>query len=222
MMNHSFLRRIQPWLFPAVALVFLAGCQGAYYKTMEKFGVHKREILADRVQAARDVQAETKEQFRSALDRFKSVARFEGGRLEEKYEELNAEFERCRDKAEEVSKRVDAVEDVSEALFTEWREEIKQFSSAKLRRSSQKQLDQTRKHYVQLIGAMKRAEKKIQPVLTAFSDQVLFLKHNLNARAIASLKEEVVSVEADVTVLIRDMETSIAQADSFIRSLSGD
>jgi Protein of unknown function (DUF2959) len=221
MTNRPFWQRTRPWLLPAVMAVLLTGCQGAYYKTMEKLGVHKREILVDRVQAARDVQAETKEQFRTALDRFKSVTRFEGGDLEEKYGELNTEFERCRDQAEAVRSRIEAVEGVSEALFTEWRQEIKQYASTKLRRASQQKLDKTRQHYAQLIGAMKRAEKKIKPVLAAFSDQVLFLKHNLNARAVASLKEEVVSVEADVTALIRDMETSIATADSFIRSMAG-
>ena len=221
MTHRPVSKQTRAWLLAAVMAVILAGCQSAYYKTMEKLGVHKREILVDRVQAARDVQAETKEQFRSALDRFKSVTLFKGGDLEEKYEELNGEFEQCRDNAEAVRSRIQAVEDVSEALFSEWVEEIKQYSSAKLRRASQKKLDKTRKHYAQLISAMKRAEKKIKPVLAAFSDQVLFLKHNLNAQAIASLKEEVVSVEADVTALIRDMETSIAKADSFIRSMAG-
>ena len=220
-MNRALFKRVRLFLLAAFSVMAMAGCQGAYYKTMEKLGVHKREILVDRIEAARDVQTETKEQFRSALERFKSVARFDGGELEEKYEELNAEYQRCSDKADEVRSRIDAVEDVSEALFDEWREEIGQYSSAKLRRASQQKLDKTKKQYAQLIGVMKRAEKKIEPVLTAFSDQVLFLKHNLNAQAIASLKEEVVSVEADVAVLIRDMEASIAKADSFIATMTG-
>ena len=203
-------------------MLFLAGCQTAYYKTMEKLGVHKREIMVDRVEKARDSQEETKEQFRSALEKFSSVLDFKGGSLEEKYNELNEEYDKSEEKAADVKARISAVEDVSEALFAEWDEELEQYSSQSLRRNSEKKLRQTRKQYNQLISAMKRAEKKIAPVLTAFRDQVLFLKHNLNAQAIASLQSELVSVEANVASLIKEMEASIAEADVFIKSMPKD
>ena len=67
---------------------------------------------------------------------------------------------------------------------------------------------------------MKRAESKIEPVLSAFRDQVLFLKHNLNAQAIASLQNELTSVEADIASLIKEMEASIAEADVFIKTMT--
>ncbi|MEC7380561.1 MAG: DUF2959 family protein, partial [Pseudomonadota bacterium] len=61
-----------------------------------------------------------------------------------------------------------------------------------------------------------------QPVLNTFQDQVLFLKHNLNAQAIASLRNEFASIENDIASLIRDMEASIAKADAFISELATD
>ena len=198
----------------------LLGCQTAYYSTMEKFGVHKRDILVDRVEEARDAQEGAKEQFKSALERFSSVLGFKGGDLQEKYDQLNAEFERSESRAEEVSERIAAVEDVSEALFDEWEDELEQYTNASLRRSSQRQLTDTKRQYAQLIAAMERAEEKIKPVLNAFRDQVLYLKHNLNARAIASLKGELASVESNVAALIRDMERSIREADRFIQSMN--
>lgn len=67
---------------------------------------------------------------------------------------------------------------------------------------------------------MERAESRIQPVLTAMNDQVLFLKHNLNAQAVASLQNELVTVETDVATLIREMETAIAEADTFISAMA--
>lgn len=54
----------------------------------------------------------------------------------------------------------------------------------------------------------------------AFYDQVLFLKHNLNARAIASLKGNVASIESDIAVLIREMEASIREANRFIDAMN--
>ena len=52
-------------------LMFSMGCQSAYYAGMEKLGYDKREILADRVENARESQQDAKEQFASALERYK-------------------------------------------------------------------------------------------------------------------------------------------------------
>ena len=203
-----------------VCLLGLIGCQGVYYKTMEAFGRHKRDLLVDRVQDARDAQQDAKQQFQSALEKFSAVVDFSGGQLEEKYNQLNSELEESESKAKAVRKRTGSVEDVAEALFDEWESELGQYTNEKLRRSSEQKLDQTRQRYAQLIGAMKRAEAKIDPVLSAFRDQVLFLKHNLNAQAIASLHEELASVETDIGSLIREMEASIAEADAFISAMA--
>ena len=206
---------------PLIFFVFLTlcGCSGAYYGAMEKIGVHKRDILVDRVSAARDSQQQTKTQFLSALEHFKSVINFQGGDLEEKYLELKKELARSEDQADEVRDRVAAVEDVADALFAEWDQELDQYSSASLRQTSAQQLKETQDHYFQLIGAMKKAEAKIDPVLDPLRDQVLFLKHNLNARAIASLQGELSRIEGDVSRLIKDMDRATQEADQFIQTL---
>ncbi len=56
------------------------------------------------------------------------------------------------------------------------------------------------------------------PVLIKLKDYVLYLKHNLNAKAIGSLSGEMVSIEKDVEKLIRDMNVSIKEAESFINN----
>ncbi len=206
-------------LFLVLCLFTLTGCQSAYYKTMEKFGYHKRDLLVDRVEDARDAQQDAKEQFQSALEKFTVVMNFSGGQLEEKYKDLKAEFESSESKAKAVRKRVAEVEDVAEALFDEWESELSQYTNDNLRRASERKLEQTNRRYTQLIDAMKRAEAKIEPVLSAFRDQVLFLKHNLNAQAIASLHDELASVEADIGSLIKEMEASISEADEFIKAM---
>ena len=203
----------------ALIILFTGGCQKAYYDTMEKFGVHKRDIMVDRVEEARDSQEEAKEQFQSALDQFTTVLNFKGGKLEDKYKTLQAEYDKSEAKADDVKKRIDAVEDVSEALFDEWDDELDQYSNASLRRDSERKMVQTRRQYDQLIKSMRKAEAKIDPVLRAFRDQVLYLKHNLNAQAIASLQSELVGVESDIAELIKEMEKSIGEANSFIKTM---
>ena len=202
-----------------VMVACLPACSSMYYGAMEKIGIHKRDILVDRVKAARDSQQEAKQEFLTAMEQYKSVVGFDGGDLERAYNRFNATLQKCETKANEVRSRIKAVEDVSQALFKEWRAEIKQYSNETLRRSSQRQYEATQKKYTQLIAAMKQAEAKLEPALVPLRDQVLFMKHNLNALAIAGLKNEVVAVQANVDTLVRTIEVSIAQADEFIASL---
>ncbi len=186
---------------------------------MEKIGIAKRDILVDRVDATRKAQTEAKEQFASALERFQAVTKTDGGSLQRKYDALNRELQRSEDRAKEVRERIAAVDDVADALFREWKGELNQYSNASLRRESQHQLDATRERYDELLRLMRRAAERMDPVLATFRDQVLFLKHNLNAQAIASLDTTTRTLEADIARLIADMEASIREADAFIKEL---
>ena len=210
-----FLQRI----LVSFLLMGLTACSSLYYSGLEKIGIPKREVMVHRVEKARDTQEETKEQFKSALEQFTAATNFKGGDLEATYKKLNGEYEASVEKAHEVRKRISDIEDVSEALFSEWEDEITQYSSASLKRSSQQKLSATRRHYQQLISAMKDAEAKIEPVLIVFKDQVMFLKHNLNAQAIASLKGELGAIKSDVSSLIGAMEKSINEANAFIKTM---
>ncbi|MCQ4280202.1 DUF2959 domain-containing protein [Pseudomonas stutzeri] len=207
------------FLLLAFALLTLAGCQSAYYSAMEKVGLHKRDILVDRVEDARDSQQDAKEQFKDALERYRSVVQVDGGELEERYEALNSEFEASENSAREVRDRINAVEDVAEALFKEWKQELDEYSNASLRATSQRNLERTQKDYRVLLQRMKAAEKRIDPVLDVLRDQVLFLKHNLNARAIGALKGEYRTLEGNVDQLLAEMQRAIDEADVFIRQL---
>jgi len=199
----------------------LEGCASAGIAMREQMGIPKREQLVDRVGDARDAQTEAKQQFASALEEFMAVTGAQGGDLEAKYKSLNREFERSKDRADDVRSRITSVETVAEKLFSEWRVEMEQYGSATLRSKSERRYDATRREYDALIQKMKAASAKMDPVLTAFNDQVLFLKHNLNARAIASLQDSASEIQGDVARLVQEMEASIAEANAFIDSIQG-
>jgi hypothetical protein len=206
----------------AVFALFLAGCSTPYYAAMEKFGYAKRDLLVERVIDTRKAQAEAKDQFASALTKFMEISKFEGGALQQKYEELDREYKRSEDRAKSVRSRIDDVENVAEALFREWRQELSQYSNPSLRAESQRQLDATRVRYDELMVIMRRAAARMDPVLATFRDQVLFLKHNLNARALASLENTNRALQADIERLIADMNVSIREAEVFIRNLQAE
>ena len=66
------------------------------------------------------------------------------------------------------------------------------------------------------MSSMRNAERTIDPVLASLKDNVLYLKHNLNARAIASLKGELSTVNEDVNALIEAMQAAINESSAFI------
>ena len=211
---------MRPLLLAVLAVAPLLGsCATAYYQALETVGIEKRDILADRVEDARESQTDAKEQFESALDRYRSVVNVDGGDLEDIYDRLNGELERSQARAQAVEERVGAVESVAEDLFDEWEAEIGEYSDAQLRRRSQQLLTATRTDYRRLMAAMQRAEAAMDPVLTLFNDQVLFLRHNLNARAIGSLEAELDDIERATANLVDEMERSIAEASRFIEAL---
>ncbi|NMC62154.1 MAG: DUF2959 domain-containing protein [SAR324 cluster bacterium] len=203
-------------IFTALFCILLTGCSSAYYSALEKVGVHKRDLLVKRVEAARESQAKASTQFQTALEQFRSVVSVPGGKLEEKYNKLKTELDRSETKAKEVRDRITAIENVSEALFDEWKAELEQYENENLRRLSAEQLERSKDRYGNMIKAMKKAEGKIEPVLKPFRDNVLFLKHNLNAKAIGSLDSEVSKISDNVEVLIRNLEVAMSEADEFI------
>ncbi len=206
-------------LINLLILLLLTGCSSMYYSSLEKIGIPKRDVMVHRVEKARDTQEETKQQFQTALERFTSLTQFQGGELEQVYQQLNADYEASQDQAEAVRKRIADIEDVSAALFEEWRDEIEQYQNQKFKRDSQSKLTATEQRYQKLITAMKAAEAKLDPILLVFKDHVLFLKHNLNAQAIASLRGELASIETDVSRLVQAMQKSIDEANAFITTM---
>ncbi|EOX4101627.1 DUF2959 domain-containing protein [Vibrio alginolyticus] len=210
-----------PYLLAIVLSIFtLTGCQSAYYSAMEQVGYHKRDIMVDRVEDAKESQQDAQEEFTSALEALSAITNFDGGELENVYNNINDKYEDSEKAAQDVRDRIAAIEDVSGALFDEWQDELELYSSAKLRRSSEQKLRETKTSYKTMLSAMKRAEKKMTPVLDTLRDNTLYLKHNLNASAIGSLQGEFSSLEKDIQFAIKQMNEAIAESDKFLQKLN--
>ncbi|WP_417552174.1 DUF2959 domain-containing protein [Marinomonas fungiae] len=203
----------------ALLLISLAGCQTAYYGAMEKIGLDKRDILVDRVENVRDSQKDSQEEFQDAYQRLVMLTDFEGGDLEDVYDDLNDDYESSKSAAERVSKRIDDVEQVAEDLFDEWEEELDQYSNAKMRRVSEAKLNDTKRQFNQMLRSMHQAEAKMAPVLATLNDNVLYLKHNLNAAAVSAIKGEFANLKTDISGLIKDMSKAIDESNAFIATL---
>jgi Skp family chaperone for outer membrane proteins len=207
------------FILTLMMLTALTACQSAYYAAWEKVGVEKRDILVDRVEDAKGSQEDAQQQFSSALEQFSKIINFDGGELQDRYESLKDQYEASDRSAQEVSSRIEKVKSVGEALFDEWEDELEKYSSETLRRNSANKLKDTQRRYNSLLKAMHKAESKMAPVLAALQDNVLYLKHNLNASAIGALQSEFSTVKNDINQLISEMNKAIAQSTAFISSM---
>jgi len=206
---------------PILAMTLsLSGCQSAYYSAMESVGLHKRDILVDRVEETKESQEESQEEFQSALERLTTLIDFEGGELQDTYNQLNDDYESSLQAANDVTNNINKVEDVAEALFEEWADELEQYKSASLKRESSKKLNTTQRQFDQLLRSMRSAESKMEPVLSSLRDNVLYLKHNLNAQAVSAIKGEFTNLKRDIKVLMDDMNKSIADSNKFIEQMN--
>ena len=124
----------------------LSACDTAYIAAMDKIGYAKRDILSSRVKSARDAQEDVKTDIQNALEQFGKVVAYQGGDLEATYKTLDGALQRSEDSAEIVRKRIRDVESVADALFSEWANELEQYTSADLRRRSEARPNQKSLH----------------------------------------------------------------------------
>ncbi len=202
-------------------LAAVSGCASVQYSALEKVGIHKRDILVDRVEDARDAQSETREQLVSAYDELSGLIGHDGGELEEKYKRLSKEVERARDATQDLDDHLSSIDRVSEDLFEDWESELDLYSSAALRTDQEKKLALARRQFTKMRGRMQTARSRVDPVMAVLEDNVLFLKHSLNAQALAALRGQATTLEGRVDALIRDMQVAIEEADAFIARMRG-
>ena len=183
---------------------------------LEGAGVHKLDILVDRIEKTSEVQEKTKEDFKDAYQELAELVDVDDQGLESKYKKLSNAVEASEDRTDELKARIVAVKDVADDLFKEWKDELNQYTSDNLRKVSEANLKTTRRRFAVIYQQMEASFVKVIPVLQVLQDNTLYLKHNLNARAISGISNEVLAVEDKVAELISQMEASISESQQFI------
>jgi len=209
-------------VFTICLALTLSACgtvQKAQYSALEKVGIHKRDILVDRIEKTSETQEETKKQFQSAYQELASLINIDDGGLEKKYKRMAKAVKASENQAEELNDRIKSVNEVANALFSEWQQELNEYQSASLRRTSEANLNSTKQRYAIIYKKMQTSQQRVEPVLKVLQDNTLYLKHNLNARAVSSLSNEVLLIEDKVAVLIQQMEASINESKNFINAM---
>jgi len=203
-----------------VVTLLLVGCESAYYKAMRTLGKEKRDILVQRIKDAKNDQDQTRQKLQTTMESFQALTGFQGGSLEKSYQRLNSDYESASSQAAKLHDKIQSIDQVSNDLFKEWQGEISAMDNGKLKSQDTIMLRNAKTRQATYMRAMRRTEDQITPVLKAFHDQVLFLKHNLNARAIGSLKSTSAGLQSDVAGLVQSIDASSQEADKLISSLA--
>ncbi len=201
-------------------VLFMSSCQTtSYYKTKGLFGAEKRELLVDSVEGVRNSLQETVDVFQIATAGLNVVINVKDKKMEERYEHLKNDYENCKSESDDVRPRIDTMETMSGDFFDEWMEEMQLYTNESFRNASRDKYNKTRKRYTKLVQSFRDVEGKLEPTLNGFRDQVLFLKHNINAQSVTSLEDELVTVEAEIEALIRELQVAIKDTDVFLSSM---
>jgi Protein of unknown function (DUF2959) len=200
--------------------LLLSGCHSTYYKAMSTLGKEKRDILVSRIKDAKKDQDQTKQKLQTTMESFQALTGFNGGSLEKSYKRLNSDYESAASQADKLHDKIQSIDQVSNDLFKEWQGEINAMDNGKLKSQDTVMLRNAKTRQATYMRAMHRTEDQITPVLKTFHDQVLFLKHNLNARAIGSLKNTSAGLQNDVAGLVQSIDASSQEADKLIASLA--
>jgi len=183
---------------------------------METIGIPKRTLLVRRVATARESQVAAKDQLGSALEQFRTIVSYDGAGLESKYNELQSTLTGIETSSANVKDHINGVETVALAVFRQWEDELEMYKGISVRRVSEQALRETRRQYDEVLIAMRRADSKMEPVVVAMRDNVLFLKHNLNSRSIRALNPEIQVMNALVGAAVKDFDIAIVSADKFV------
>lgn len=220
-MNQRISNSPTPILLVAalVATAVTAGCSSAYYSAWEMLGQEKRDLLRSNVESVKQEQQAAADDFEDALERLRSLYDIDGDKLEKTYDKLKDDAEDAENRAQDIRDRIDKIDSIANDLFKEWDQEIGEISNAGYRQKSRAKLNETKYKYNALAASLEKSEASMDPVLTHLNDNVLFLKHNLNAAAIGGLAADMEGIETDIEQLIADMRASISEADSFLKTL---
>ncbi len=200
--------------------LFTTSCEPRSYRIWEFLGWEKREILSSEVENVGENQKEIKEDFQSIYERIKTEYDYERDEIDDLYDQLKSDYEKAKNKADRIKASSKKIRQIAKALFAEWEEEAMAISNKNYRKDSLVKLRQAQARFKHLSASLHRSESQLDRVLVQLNDQVLYLKHNLNAKSLALFESEIKLVKNEIDELIKAIEKTIQYSQTFKHTLS--
>ncbi|MEM7376918.1 MAG: DUF2959 family protein [Pseudomonadota bacterium] len=213
-------RASRTWVAALMVLGVLTGCATTYYSVWETLGYQKRDILKTRVERARDSQQQAFERFEAVAQASAPLASASDGAVDtaRQLQSLRVAYRNAARTASTVRTHIDQVDDVSQALFVEWEEELINTASSTQRSNDHQELADTRQAYNGLMGAMRGAEAGITPVLNTVEDSMRGLE-DVDGALTSTQVSGFLSLQGDLERLTAELRRSIDAATRFAERL---
>ncbi len=134
------------------------------------------------------------------------------------YEQLVDVVENSEDQAEDLRKSIEKMQAEAVPVFDQWTKDLEAYSNPEMRQRSQARLSAARERYDAVVAAVEPVLVEYEAINQSFRDHVLFLKHDMNPAALATIQDDVRRIAKDATSLDSRFNGGRAAATAYIES----
>jgi len=175
-----------------------------------------QQALVDSVRSAAVETEESQEDYGSALNLFQRLTAPQAVEIETLNEDFDEALEECQQRADDLAERLESVRTEADTLFQSWTQDLEHFSGDALRKKSEAMMVETQARAQRVITSLESVRASMTPVLLKLQDYSLFFRHNLNARAIATLEDTYKGFDSEFTALNQELEQARAEMATFL------
>ena len=183
-------------------------------------GVKRIEQLIKRSTAAVKAVDDTKLQIQKTMDAYNLVVAPETMNRKSAYSKLQKEMDATKKKQAAIAARTGEARAEADTLFKSWQSSTSTISDAGLRAKSEQRLAATQARVDEIQTDNAHADELYATFMKALEDRVTYLGHDLNASAVASLKDESATLNTQATDLYAAIEKATTAANAAIGALS--
>ena len=202
-------------------LVWMLGlfCWGAVAAAADD-GHKRTDELIERIDETVKEMREGRKRVAKTLAAYNEVFSREEKRRRSAYKDLVKSLDKQEERSKKLRERFKELEKTAEKYFKEWSKSLKEIKKGELRDRSATRLDETRKRYLELIGAGEEAQNGFRPVVEGLEDQVVYLGHDLNQTSVESLETDRAKINDVARGLMARIDSFAAAADAYVASLN--
>jgi len=182
-------------------------------------GVKQAENLVKKTEASAKAITEAREQIKTTLDGYNALIEGNVEDTKKAYGNLQKEMDRSDDRAEDVGKRIDEMNVEADKYFADWTRSLDGISSPDLRARSEERMKDARSRYDQILATTGKAGDMFASFIQNLRDQVTYLGHDLNPRALASLEGDATKLNTAAESFFGKIDSAIDEATSYAASL---
>jgi hypothetical protein len=134
------------------------------------------------------------------------------------HKELENTLDDSDDQAKALRKSIDKMRAAAEPVFEQWTKDLEAYSNPEMRARSQQRLAAARERYDSVVAAVEPVLVEYETVNQTLHDHLLFLSHDMNPAAVATIQDDVRSVAKQAAGLDGSFQTAKAAARAYVDS----